>query len=98
MQSVWVPVISVVMVVSIVIVNAKAKPFAATPPPMVDGPAQWGGFGWDRARRRWPQVGVARRGRRHSLFSRRAHAVWKSIGTPVPSGHLVRGMSPLFPI
>ena len=38
MRSVCVDLISVVMVVSIVIVDAKANPFAATLPPTVDGP------------------------------------------------------------
>ena len=42
MRAVWVDLISVVMVVSIVIVDAKANPFAATLPPTVDGP----GDGW----------------------------------------------------
>ena len=38
MRAVWVDLISVVMVVSIVIVDVTANPFAATLPPTVDGP------------------------------------------------------------
>ena len=38
MRSVCVDLISVVMVVSVLIGDAKAKPFAATLPPTVDGP------------------------------------------------------------
>jgi hypothetical protein len=41
-RAVWVDLISVVMVVSIVIVDTKANPFAATLPPTVDGQA----MGW----------------------------------------------------
>ena len=41
-RAVWVDLISVVMVVFIVIVDAKANPFAATLPPTVDGQA----MGW----------------------------------------------------
>ena len=37
MRVVWVDLISVVMVVFIVIVDAKGNPFAATLPPTVDG-------------------------------------------------------------
>ena len=42
MWVVWVDLISVVMVVFIVIVDAKANPFAAAPPPTVNGQA----MGW----------------------------------------------------
>jgi hypothetical protein len=36
-RAVWVDLISVVMVVSFVVVDAKANPFAATLPPTVGG-------------------------------------------------------------
>ena len=42
MRSVCVDLTSVVMVVSVVVGDAKANPFAATLPPTVDGP----GDGW----------------------------------------------------
>ena len=42
MRVVWVDLISVVMVVFFVVVDAKANPFAATLPPTVDGQA----MGW----------------------------------------------------
>ena len=50
MRVVWVDLISVVIVVFIVIVDAKANPFAAAPPPTVDGHAI-GGIGWGRVRK-----------------------------------------------
>ena len=48
MRSVLVGLISVVMVVSVVICEAKAHPFAAALPPTVDGPGDGVDFEWAR--------------------------------------------------
>ena len=45
MRSVRVDLVSLVIVVSSVVGDTKANPFAATLPPTADGPAM-GGFGW----------------------------------------------------